>query len=368
MPYEHYGKWRARWNDEKAKSRSKNFDDFRSAKYHEEKMKAEVAEIRRGLRTAAPPPRTFNALVEYWRGVYAPRKRSWKNDESILRTHLLPRFRDFDLRAITVEAVDRMVAQLAHLNEKTVANVLTLLISLLNRARDLGWLDRTPRIRKPRVRMHRRDFHFLRSEEEIRRMLAAALVDGELVQVLYATAIWTGARAGELAGLHWSDVDLEARLITIQRSFDGPTKADDVRYVPILDPLLALLRRWRLKCPGRLVFPNEVGDMHQRSARVFQETLHRVLARAQFEKVERQGKLRACIRFHDLRHTFASHWVMRGGDLFKLQRILGHKSIAMTMRYAHLAPDAFAADYKRFGVDLLTVAAAVVPIQDAKTR
>ena len=54
-------------------------------------------------------------------------------------------------------------------------------------------------------------------------------------------------------------------------------------------------------------------------------------------------------RFHDLRHTFASHWVMRGGDLFKLQKILGHSSIEITLRYAHLAPHAFADDYGRLG-------------------
>ena len=48
-------------------------------------------------------------------------------------------------------------------------------------------------------------------------------------------------------------------------------------------------------------------------------------------------------------NTLASHWVMRGGDLFKLQKILGHKSVQMTVRYAHLAPDAFAADYDRLG-------------------
>lgn len=65
--------------------------------------------------------------------------------------------------------------------------------------------------------------------------------------------------------------------------------------------------------------------------------------------VERDRKLRRYIRFHDLRHTFASQWVMKGGDLFKLQKILGHKTVQMTMRYAHLAPNAFAEDFKRMG-------------------
>jgi len=47
--------------------------------------------------------------------------------------------------------------------------------------------------------------------------------------------------------------------------------------------------------------------------------------------------------------TFASQWVVKGGDLFKLQKILGHQSVQMTMRYAHLAPDAFREDYGRLG-------------------
>jgi integrase len=85
------------------------------------------------------------------------------------------------------------------------------------------------------------------------------------------------------------------------------------------------------------------------SARIFQEVLHRVLEAAELPKVQRNGKERPYVRFHDLRHTFASHWVTKGGDLFKLQKILGHQSVQMTMRYAHLAPEAFKDDYGRFG-------------------
>lgn len=152
-------------------------------------------------------------------------------------------------------------------------------------------------------------------------------------------------RAGELAGLRWADVNWGERLITVQRSFRGPTKAGDVRYVPILDALLPTLRAWRLRSPGTLVFPNRDGQMLLPSSRVFQEVLHRVLVRGGF----RGEDGRRYLRFHDLRHTFASHWMMGGGDLFKLQKILGHKSVQMTMRYAHLAPAAFCEDYGRMG-------------------
>jgi integrase len=221
---------------------------------------------------------------------------------------------------------------------------------LLNVAKDLGWLIAPPRIRKPRVRIFSTDFRYLRTDDEMHRFLAAAKEEGDPIFALYATALYTGMRAGELAGMQWSDVDLARRLIAVQRSFEGPTKAEDVRYAPILDPLLPILRERHAEAPPRLVFPNEAGAMHDRSARVFQEILHRVLRRAGFPiRRTRRGNERGYIVFHDLRHTFASHWVMKGGDLFKLQKILGHKNVQMTLRYAHLAPHAFAADFGRFG-------------------
>jgi integrase len=193
------------------------------------------------------------------------------------------------------------------------------------------------------------DYRYLRTEEEIARFLLAAKNIDEMAHMLFMTALNTGLRAGELAGLRWPVVDFEKRLITVQRSFDGPTKTDKIRYVPILDSLLQVLKEWRLRHPGRLVFSNQYGNQLQPSQRIFQETLKNTLDLAGFPHVTRNGKLRGYITFHDLRHTFASRWVMNGGDQYKLQRILGHQSIQMTQRYAHLAPEAFAEDYGRFG-------------------
>jgi integrase len=102
--------------------------------------------------------------------------------------------------------------------------------------------------------------------------------------------------------------------------------------------------------------------MYGKSGRVFQEVFHRVLDAAAFGQVERRGKTRRYITFHDLRHTFASHWVMAGGDIFRLQKILGHKSVAMTMRYAHLAPDAYAADHQRLDALTAPILAPILPL------
>ena len=157
-------------------------------------------------------------------------------------------------------------------------------------------------------------------------------------------------RAGELSGLQWGDVSLPRRLITVQRSYNTTTKTDEIRYVPILDVLLPVLRTWKVRCPSAVwVFPNQNGDMHKPSSRVFQETLQRVRERA---------KIPYRFRFHDLRHTFASHWMMARGDLYRLQKILGHKSVQMTERYAHLSPDVWTEDYGIFEA---------LPMQDAPT-
>lgn len=220
---------------------------------------------------------------------------------------------------------------------------------MLRVAYDKGWTLQAPRIKKPRLRMFDADYRYLRDASEIERLLKAALQESNVAYMLYLMAINTGLREGELAGLRWSDIDFSRRLITVQYSFQGPTKNGEVRYVPILDSLLDPLRSWRTTCKAAYVFTNMSGGMLRESARIFQEVLHRVLDRAQFPRLKIKGKSVRYIRFHDLRHTFASHWVMNGGDIFKLQKILGHKSIQMTMRYAHLTPHAFTEDLGRLG-------------------
>src|SRR5262249_5639583 len=73
----------------------------------------------------------------------------------------------------------------------------------------------------------------------------------------------------------------------------------------------------------------------------------------------KRAQLDTRLRFHDLRHTFASHWMMDGGCIFRLSKILGHSSVKITQDvYAHLAPQAWEQDYGRV--------AFVVPSDPAK--
>jgi integrase len=367
-PVKHGDRWRIRWLDEHGKRRSAVFDDYKRAQTELSRRQVEVEEIKRGIRNAAPPEKTFNDLCDYWIDKRAPRKRSRKDDESIIRKHLRPAFGTMKVRDVGVEEVDGYInvkVDDEELSDKTVNNHVTLLATMLRVTTTfkVPWLVGVPKFRKPKVALFSRDYQWLRTDDEIRRFLVAARDEDEHVFVFYATAIYTGLRAGEIAALEWSDVDFERRLLTVQRSFGGPTKSDRVRYVPILDPVLPVLRGWRLRHPGRLVFTNMAGAMFAPSARIFQEVLHRVLDAAEFPKVQRNGKERPYVRFHDLRHTFASHWAAKGGDLFKLQKILGHQSVQMTMRYAHLTPDAFKDDYGRLGTPVAVGEAMVIELK-----
>lgn len=314
--------------------------------------------MRRGHEVPLPPDKTFGELCDYWLEKRVPHKRSGKHDKRIISRHLRPAFGDRRLRELTVEDTDAFTNDQAPLDPKTIHNHLTLFIAMMHVAVDLRWLERVPGVKKPSVLLFDKDFSFLRSDDEVGRFLRAAVAEDEMVLVLYATAVYTGMRAGELAGLRWEAVSFERRLFTVARSFDGPTKSGEVRHVPMLDPLLAPLRAWRLRHGGDLVFTNRDGRMLQRSSRVFQEVLMRVLDRA---GLPRRPNGRGYVRFHDLRHTFASHWMMRGGDLSKLQRILGHASPIMTNRYAHLAPEAYTADHGRL-TDLCPTGTAVMAL------
>ena len=153
-----------------------------------------------------------------------------------------------------------------------------------------------------------------------------------------------------------TSIDFERRIIRVERSFNKPTKTGKVRYVPILDPILPVLQEWKLTDNNEWVVPNRVGKMHLPADRIFQETLKRCLIKAELPK----------LRFHDLRHSFASLWVKSSGDIFRLQKILGHASIMMTQRYAHLAPDVFIEDFSRLGQCLQLTNGEIVELEKFK--
>lgn len=342
LPSRDHGRWRIRWVDLDGKRRSRSFpaNAYQEAVAELERVKGETRAVKDGRKPQQKKVLTLKEFHEkYWRPNRTLSKRSPKDDESILRKHLLPAFGNLPLTYITTEKVEKFKGDLseAKLKPKTISNILTLLGSILRYATELDFIFRLPKIKKPRL--YQNDYQYLRTATEIRRFLNEAKKQEPGVYELFATAVYTGMRAGELLGLRWSDVDLKQRLISVKRSFDKPTKSGRLRYVPILDPLLPILKKWRLQNDNELVFPNAVGNMHTPNPRVIKFTFKEALEKAEL----------APIRFHDLRHSFASHWMLNGGDIFRLQKILGHADQAMVQRYAHLAPDAYQKDFGILG-------------------
>lgn len=154
--------------------------------------------------------------------------------------------------------------------------------------------------------------------------------------LVYLTALLTGMRAGEIFALKWDAINLERRLITIKRSTDKAnnciketTKSNKIRYVGINEELFTELVQHKNANPkSEFVFESSVGkvmDYDNFKNRFFLKDL--ILSGVKI------------IRFHDLRHTFASHYMMNCGKIYDLQAILGHSDVKTTMRYAHLAPE-----------------------------
>ena len=135
----------------------------------------------------------------------------------------------------------------------------------------------------------------------------------------------TGMRIGEALSLQWNDVDFSTRQITLRR-----TKTGKARHVPISDDCLALLvRRQAITdlCLTGWLFPPLRGNSHMaRPVRPWKKACKAV-------------GLPPSLRFHDLRHIFASLCVKEGIPLFTVQGLLGHSSIKMTSRYAALASE-----------------------------
>jgi integrase len=128
----------------------------------------------------------------------------------------------------------------------------------------------------------------------------------------------TGVRRGELLALRWTAIDTKGKQLTIEGS---TAKNEQTRHIPLNSEALEVLERWKEQAPdSERVFPIDTG---------FKSAWVPLLLRAGI----------TAFRWHDLRHHFASRLVQAAVPLNTIRELLGHGSMAMTLRYAHLAPD-----------------------------
>jgi integrase len=161
-----------------------------------------------------------------------------------------------------------------------------------------------------------------------RQRLDDALVDALTpahLRDIVRVAMLTGLRRGELFDLTWGDVDLDSQQLAVRAS---SSKAGKTRHVPLNPTALEVLRGRHDddSQPDDFVFPNPLTGERLTTIK---KSWAALMERTQISD----------FRFHDLRHDFASRLVMSGVDLNTVRELMGHTTMEMTLRYAHLAPE-----------------------------
>ena len=197
----------------------------------------------------------------------------------------------------------------------TINRQVGILRAMLAKAVKWGLLAKNPASQVEDFKEDTKRERFL-SSVEIRRLLRSTKgTDSPILRPVVYLALQTGMRKAEMLNLRWSDVNFEASKILVRES-----KTGEPRQVPMSRRARWLFRKLGARGRDGTIAP----------ASEIKTAWHKALTRTQIRD----------FRFHDLRHTFASHFAMRRGDLYALAEILGHSNPKLTLdRYAHLSPE-----------------------------
>lgn len=290
---------------EKAGTKSSAIDLYRKRKTEALEGKKLPEKLRRAAVTFSEIAR--DALV-----YSKANKLSYRNDACRM-ANLLAWFREYPAEAVTAQDIERRFEQQEW--RPATANRYRALLSLTYRlATRNGKVKENPaRLVQHRLENNGRIRFLSADEEAVLRKAIEAKCPQQLPE--FVLALHTGLRQSEQYGLTWADVSPLQRILTISRSKNG-----SMRHVPLNQAALGALEDLR----GRTASTGFVCGGAPGPRRWFEPAL-------------KDAKITG-FSWHCLRHTFASRLVMGGVDLRTVQELLGHKCIAMTVRYSHLAP------------------------------
>ncbi len=276
--------------------------------------------------------------------------RTYEHYGHVMKFHLLPRFGNLKLTEIRLGHGDQLIKGLTERghNARGLNNIVGIFKRILIEAVKENRLEKNPLQYLKELREPPRPDIYL-SGDQIHKILNSN--HGRYFYSLFLVAINTGMRRGELAGLCWDRVSFERNFIEITRLRDRSGLNDRTkttksrRFIPMNAVVRNHLLELKESALKEVVFLDDDGNPFDVNH------LYR-----EFDKALKRAGIKEHFRFHDLRHTFASHFMMNGGNIYDLQKIMGHTSLEMTQRYAHLAPEHLvkAANVVSFGANFMT--------------
>ena len=307
---------------------------------------AEVkAKLGRGERVVRDR-RTLKEYADAWIAEQTQlRPRTKASYETHLRLHVLPRLGRLRITDVNEDDVAALIVDLRAkgLSGWTIRTALTPLGRILGHAARRGRIPANPvqkLERDERPKVGSREQRIL-DHDEIEALLAAAR---PTYRPLLATAIFTGLRQGELLGLTWADVDFEAGLVSVRRQLDRsgervePKTAQAIRDVVLMPALGRILKSHKADAFARgIAKPTDYVFTSTAGKPLYWRTVSRQGLELAVERAGLSGEGRPRLRFHDLRHSYASLLIAGGGNVVFVSRQLGHADAAITLRvYAHL--------------------------------
>lgn len=274
---------------------------------------------------------TFTDLAERYATWAEGRQRSWQISKKYMVKQLVSRFMNFKLSHFNTNIVEQFQTERLNKGNKpaTANRLLAAIKHMFTKACEWEMITEGTFKRVHKVKSLQENNKRLRylTKEECQSLINAC--DKHLKPIVIA-ALNTGMRRGEIFSLNWNNIDLKHGFILLEK-----TKNGDRREIPINDTLKRTLQG----LARRLDIPSVFCD-HSTGKR-YTDIKH------SFNSACRRAGIDD-FHFHDLRHTFASHLIMAGVDITTVKELLGHKTLTMTLRYAHLAPS-----HKVKAVDIL---------------
>ena len=260
---------------------------------------------------------TFQELAREY-ATWASRQRFFKTKKYFIR-QLVERFGNLPLNSFTSLLVEKYQTEaLKEVKPATANRRISCLKHMFKKAVDWKWVGKEVLADVRSVKLLEEPPGRLRylSQGECQTLVETCTPH---LKPTVIVALNTGMRLGEILGLRWERVDLRHGFILLDK-----TKNGERREIPINATLRAVFESIPHGPESEYVFTDRNGRPYQSVNNSFPTACKRAGI--------------TDFRFHDLRHTFASHLVMAGVDIVTVKELLGHKTLTMTLRYAHLSP------------------------------